>query len=121
MDQQQPLLDLEQHQHHKITKLVFALSDVCGDCPCLKPEDMPLHPELHGYVPDSSRFFFFPIDFGASFVGPVIKLRLRQQRELGDREFLKAFYYPGGKRWTTPPSCNNKRNKEKINCIESLF
>ena len=75
MDQQQPVLVLEQHQHHKITKLVFALSDemcvvivpalvqrishnVCGDSPCLKPEDMPLHLELHGYVPDSSRVFF---------------------------------------------------------------
>ena len=27
MDQQQPVLVLEQHQHHKITKLVFALSE----------------------------------------------------------------------------------------------
>ena len=27
MDQQQPVLVLEQYQHHKITKLVFALSE----------------------------------------------------------------------------------------------
>jgi hypothetical protein len=27
MDQQQPVLVLEKHQHHKITKLVFALSE----------------------------------------------------------------------------------------------
>jgi hypothetical protein len=27
MDQQQPELVLAQHQHHKITKLVFALSE----------------------------------------------------------------------------------------------
>jgi hypothetical protein len=27
MDQQQPVLALEQHQNHKMTKLVFALSE----------------------------------------------------------------------------------------------
>jgi hypothetical protein len=62
---------------------------------------------------------FFP--FWCFVWGPVIKLRLRQQRELGDWAFLKAVSSPRRKALDDSPSGNSIRNIEQMQYIESLL